>query len=114
MTELTEGVKHDDDKLRWELLPWDAVEEVVKVLNFGARKYEDRNWEKGIQHSRVYAAAIRHLTRWFSWEDTDEETDLPHLAHATCCCLFLLSYQLRGQYEFDDRPDIRRKHNEPE
>ncbi|HKE56465.1 MAG TPA: dATP/dGTP diphosphohydrolase domain-containing protein [Pyrinomonadaceae bacterium] len=48
------GVKKDLGKLRWSLLPWDALEEVVKVLMFGASKYADRNWEKGMDWDRVF------------------------------------------------------------
>jgi hypothetical protein len=36
------GVKKDEGKLRWSLLPWDAMEEVIKVLMFGADKYTFR------------------------------------------------------------------------
>lgn len=42
------GVKKDEGKLRWSLLPWDALEEVVKVLMFGADKYTfkyENKWE---------------------------------------------------------------------
>jgi hypothetical protein len=103
------GIKHDTNKPRWDLFPWDAGEEVVKVLNFGATKYEDRNWEKGIKYGRVFGATVRHLWSWFhsrlKGEDgTDPETGLSHLAHAGCCVLFLLAYELRGKEEWDDRP----------
>ena len=36
-----EGRKDDHGKPRWDLLPWDEVEDVVKVLTKGAVKYED-------------------------------------------------------------------------
>ena len=102
--QLTEGAKYDEGKLRYDLLPVDAEEELVRVLTFGASKYADRNWEKGINYSRVYGAARRHLKEFWRGVDKDEETGLEHLAHAMCCCMFLLSYQLRGMKEFDDRP----------
>jgi hypothetical protein len=103
------GTKHDTGKPRWDLFPWDAGEEVVKVLNFGATKYEDRNWEKGIKYGRVFASTVRHLWSWFhshlrGEDGTDPETGLSHLAHAGCCVLFLLAYELRGKKEWDDRP----------
>jgi len=101
---LTEGAKYDEGKPRWDLLPIDALNELVAVLSFGAGKYDDRNWEKGINYSRVYGAAMRHLTKFWNGQDKDDETDLAHLAHAMCCCMFLLSYQLRSMKEFDDRP----------
>lgn len=100
-----EGIKHDQDKLPWELLPWDAVREVVRVLQFGKQKYSARNWERGIAYSRLYAAAVRHLSSWFQdGEDKDPETGISHLAHASCCVLFMLAFHVRGNKDVDDRP----------
>ena len=62
-----------------------------------------RNWEKGMDWSRLYAAALRHLTAWWRGNDIDHESGLPHLAHALCCINFLLAYELRGMGR-DDRP----------
>lgn len=98
------GIKNDDGKLPWDLLPWDAVQEVVKILLFGMKKYDARNWEKGFKYSRLYAALQRHLVAWFQFgEDTDPESGYSHLAHAGCCVLFLLAFIVRGTGE-DDRP----------
>jgi hypothetical protein len=33
------GIKFDGDKVRWDLMPWDALEEIAKVLTVGAKKY---------------------------------------------------------------------------
>ena len=102
------AVKHDAEKDRWDLLPYDSVREVVKVLTYGAKKYEDRNWESGFKYSRIYGALQRHITAWFQdGEDNDPETGLSHLAHAGCCILFLLAFKLRGIGK-DDRPKTRK------
>lgn len=99
------GQKFDSGKLRWALLPVDAVTEVVKVLMFGAGKYGDRNWEQGINYDRLYDAAKRHLEAWWAGEDVDPETGISHLAHCGCCVLFLLAFRLRGKDKtFDNRP----------
>lgn len=82
------GTKHDTGKLPLHLLPTDALEEVARVLSFGAAKYSERNWETGMAWSRLYAAALRHLWAWWRGADRDEETGLSHLAHAACCVLF--------------------------
>lgn len=92
----TEGRKDDANKLPWELLPPDAVEEILKVLAFGAAKYDRRNWEKGMAWSRPFAALMRHMWAWQQGEDKDPETGISHLAHAGCCILFLLAYEKRG------------------
>ena len=82
-----------------------AMLSLGEVLAFGARKYVPRNWEKGIQYSRVYAAAMRHLLAFQSGEALDPETRLPHLAHALCCLMFLLTFEARGLGPtLDDRP----------
>lgn len=98
------GVKFDEGKLRYDLVPIEALREITRVLTFGANKYTDRNWEKGINYGRCYAAAMRHLTAWWDGEDKDPETGISHLAHAGCCIYFLLTYEQRGMNEFDNRP----------
>lgn len=99
-----EAVKFDLGKPRYDLVPWDALEEVVRVLNYGAQKYDPRNWEKGTAWSRMFSAGIRHdADFWQKLQDIDPESGLPHLAHGICCRLFLLSYWLR-QVGKDDRP----------
>lgn len=106
---LSEGVKHDEAKLPFDLLSPLALEATAQVLQFGAKKYEPYNWAKGIKYSRVFSALCRHLWAWWRGEDADPETRLHHLAHAMCCLMFLLHYELVGKprYEgYDDRPDI--------
>jgi len=104
LTELNSGYKSDNDKDQYSLLPVDSLREIVKVLTFGAKKYEPYNWAKGMYYSRIYSALQRHLNTWWGKEDNDPETKLSHLAHAGCCILFLLAYQLRGMTKWDDRP----------
>jgi len=98
-----EGRKDDTGKLPWHLLPGDALEEIVKVLQFGANKYAERNWEAGMKWSRPFAALMRHMWAWWKGEQLDKETGLSHLAHAGCCILFLLAYSVRNK-QGDDRP----------
>lgn len=105
MTETDQATKRDFLKLRYDLLPPEALQEVVEVLSFGAAKYGDRNWEKGLPYSRYFGAAMRHLWAWWRGEDLDPESGLSHLAHAGCCVLFLLTYELRGMKTLDDRPN---------
>jgi hypothetical protein len=88
---MEKGKKFDTGKLRWDLLPLDCVEEVVKILTFGAEKYDANNWqlvEDG--ENRYYAALMRHLTASRLGEKTDSESGLSHLSHAMCNIVFLL------------------------
>lgn len=101
---LSEGTKFDGEKsIRPELVPPEALVSLGTVLAFGAKKYEDRNWEKGMSWGRVYGALQRHLNAWWSGEQTDPETGYSHLWHANCCLNFLVAYEARGIGK-DDRP----------
>lgn len=87
------GMKNDfiDDKLRWDLLPIEPVEEIVKILSYGAKKYAANNWQyldNGIE--RYYASLLRHLVSWRKGEIVDSESNLKHLSHAACNLIFLL------------------------
>lgn len=98
----TGGVKHDGEKVRMDLLPAFALEEIAKVMTFGAKKYEAHNWKKGIAYSRLIGAALRHLLAWARGEELDPESGLTHLAHAGCCIVFLIwTHKFRA--DLDDR-----------
>ncbi len=88
------GRKDDSEKSRWDLFPFDALEEVARVLSYGAKKYEPENWRK-VEGGRwrYFGAALRHLSAWWLGEARDPESGLSHLAHATCCVLFLLALE---------------------
>jgi len=85
------GVKKDAGKPRMDLLDPTALMEMAKVMSFGATKYGDHNWREGINHSRLYAAVQRHLNQHWSGETFDDESNLPHLAHAMCGIMMMLA-----------------------
>jgi len=85
--QLTLGIKFDKDKLDYTLVPWESMEDVVKVLEHGAKKYARENW-KLVSPERYKKAAARHMVAWLGGEDADPESGLPHTAHAICCMLF--------------------------
>jgi hypothetical protein len=99
---MEEGKKFDGGKLRYDLLPFDSLDELVKVYTHGAEKYEDRNWETGIRYSRILAAMLRHVTAWAMGERNDPDTGLHHLAHAAWGCFAIIAYQRRSMIAFDD------------
>lgn len=103
------GLRYNNEKLRYDLLPTDATQELVKVLTYGAKKYAARNWERGQAWSVPYASLMRHLQSWHAGEDTDPESGLLHLAHAACNVAFLLSYHLRGMTALDDREHLHKR-----
>jgi hypothetical protein len=85
----TKGKKFDSDKVDWTLMPWKELEQVLEVLEFGAKKYSRDNW-KHIEPARYEKAAMRHLISYATGEKIDPESGKSHLAHLMCNALFLM------------------------
>lgn len=52
-----------DGKGRFDLIPVDALTRLAVHFENGAKKYGDRNWEKGQPLSRYLDSAIRHTLK---------------------------------------------------
>jgi hypothetical protein len=84
------GIKYDDGKLQWSLVPWDALQGCVRVLEEGAKKYAPDNWKTVPDGRKRYKdALLRHMLAYCGGETTDEEFGASHLDHAMCNLLFL-------------------------
>lgn len=95
MTHTKTGEKFDTGKERWDLLPLEALKEVVEVLTYGAAKYEPNGWKRVPDgENRYYAAQQRHSVANRLGEDFDEESNLLHLAHEACNALFRLQLKI--------------------
>ena len=102
----TEAVKADSGKPDWSLVPFEALEGMVRVLEFGANKYSRNNWMTGggFSYRRVLTACVRHLFSYMGGEDKDPESGLSHIHHAQCNLLFLAMYLTnREKFNKDDR-----------
>lgn len=103
---LIEGVKFDSGKLKWSLLPEEEIEDILRVLDFGAKKYAPDNWKK-VDNSldRYYDALMRHLVEWKKkyssgeYNAKDEESGLSSLSHVGCCVLFLMWHAKKAEKE---------------
>ena len=92
------GVKFDGEKLRYDLIPWQALEEAAKVLTHGAKKYAPGNWKKVPDaKNRYYAALMRHLQEVRKGNLIDDDSGYSHLAHVLCNAMFLV-------YLYDEAP----------
>jgi hypothetical protein len=91
----TGGEKGQKDE-RFDLIPFDALEEVARVYGVGARKYSADNWLKGYRWRLSAGAMLRHVARFMVGEDRDPETGCLHLAHAAWHCLTLMTFGMRG------------------
>ena len=95
-----EGMKNDfaDDKLRWDLLPFQEIEDIVRVYHFGAKKYKANSWQNlpdGFERYR--GALLRHLSAYMNGERIDGESGLMHLAQVAWNAIALLWYDKHGK-----------------
>ncbi len=91
---MTDGMKLDSSKPMYNLLPAKAIDEMAKVMTFGAMKYAPNNWqlvEDGLERYR--AALLRHSFAMQAGEVLDSESGLHHAAHAMCCAAFIIELE---------------------
>lgn len=99
----TTGGQKGTKPARFDLIPTGPLWALAELYGRGAEKYAPRNYERGYDWSLSFAAMQRHAWSFWSGQDVDDETGLPHLAsvawHAFALMLFGTTHP-----EFDDRP----------
>lgn len=102
MKSKTGGLRYNEDKLKWSLVDFDSLENMVHVLMYGEKKYDSHNWKKGLPYTSTVESMLRHLYAFLKGEDIDPESGLPHTGHIMCNAMFLDYY---SQYckDMDDR-----------
>ena|ERR1700675_134411 len=103
MTTVTDnqGTKFDGGKPRWELMP-PEIEALVSLYTAGAKKYGDRNWERGMSYGRVFGALMRHAWKWMAGEEIDPETNAHHMIAVAWGAIAIYVYTTR-KVGIDDR-----------
>jgi hypothetical protein len=96
------AVRDEAELLRYDLIPQEVLDALAEVFTEGAKKYGDRNWEKGLPISSTFNHLMRHLGKWVSG-DTSE----PHLKHALCNLAFLVTYVERRMFKIIDIPAVK-------
>lgn len=96
------AMRFNAGKLRFDLVPPDVIEILVRIYTMGAAKYADRNWEKGFDWMSCCASLERHLNDWKKGIDRDPESGELHMGHVMWNAAALVAFQLRGVGK-DDR-----------
>jgi hypothetical protein len=96
------GLRYNEGKLKWSLVDFDAFEDMVRVLEFGAKKYSSHNWKKGLSVTEILESNQRHINGLLRGEYLDPESGLPHHGHIQCNAMFL-GYMFKFMPQMDDR-----------
>jgi len=88
------ALRYNEDKPRVDyiLLFPNALAALARVMEFGASKYEDGNWQKGEKPDREYlGSCMRHLLKRFGKDQAyDDDSGCSHIAMAAWNLLALL------------------------
>lgn len=99
---MEQALRYNDGKIKWSYIHWPSIEELAKVLDYGATKYTKNNWMKGFPITSLSDSLLRHVFAFMSGEDTDPESGESHLGHMMCNLMFM-NYVMKFKPEFDDR-----------
>jgi len=75
-------------KGRFDLLSPNAIKRVAQRLEYGAKKYGDKDWEKGIPENMLIDSSLRHIFQYLN-----KENDEDHLASAVTNLLQLMEQE---------------------
>lgn len=96
------GLRYNEGKPKWSLVPQSALIPMVRVLEYGSKKYAPYNWTKGLSVTEICESLKRHLDSYMEGEDFDPESNESHIGHIQCNALFL-AWMIQNKPEFDDR-----------
>ncbi len=96
------GMRFNEGKARWGLVPQSALLPMVQVLEFGAKKYAAHNWMKGLSITQICESMKRHLDSFMEHENNDPESGISHIGHIQCNAMFL-SWMMENRPDLDDR-----------
>ena len=93
-----------DGKAPMDLIPYQPLAAVARVMQTGADKYGRRNWlQDNILASTYVGAIARHaLLEWANGVDVDADSGEHPLAHVIACCLLVMDAENHNTL-IDDR-----------
>ena len=78
-------------------VPLDEWAEASRVFEYGAEKYAQWNWTKGMDYMIPVGCMLRHATAINEGEYTDPESKCEHGGHFVCNLIMLFWYE-DGEY----------------
>lgn len=95
------GLRYDEGKPRYDLIPPEAIEAIAVHYMQGAKKYADRNWERGMDWGKCFRALMSHAIKWQKGETYDNDPSMPgyeahHMIAVAWNAIALYIYQTRG------------------
>lgn len=95
----TGAVREGIGKLYFRHVPLESIAAGAASLEYGAQKYSDRNWEKGLPWQQLIDSLRRHLDDFERGHDIDDGptgSGLPHICMIMANAMMLSASVMRG------------------
>ena len=96
-----QALRYNQGKVEWSLVDYKSLEPMVRVLEYGCKKYSRGNWRKGMPVTQIIESMLRHTYKLLEGELVDPESGVEHVGHIQCNAMFL-AYVLNEKPEFND------------
>lgn len=80
--------RFNEGKPKWSLVHFQSMVPMIRVLEFGARKYAPFNWQKPMDLMEILESMQRHLAALFDGEVYDKESGISHMGHIQANSMF--------------------------
>lgn len=92
------NMRFNEGKNRFDYINFSSLVPMVKVLEYGAKKYDLNNWKKPPKEDNEHLASmLRHIVALLEGERIDPESKLPHIGHIMCNAMFHSYHELNPQ-----------------
>jgi hypothetical protein len=88
------GIRDNAGKVQWSLVHFKSLEPMVRVLEYGAKKYAVDQWKKGLSKKEMKESLMRHVADYIDGVELDAETNCHQLGHILVNAMFLSYFSL--------------------
>jgi hypothetical protein len=92
------GDRYNAGKPKWTLMHFPSFEPMIRVLEFGCKKYSRDNWKKYLDPNETLDSLQRHIIELMEGKVFDKESGLPIIGHVMCNAMFY-AFHTRKKYE---------------
>lgn len=99
--EFSSGAKRDTEKgkPRYDLISPQALTRLANLMARGAEKYDEWNWSKGMNMSRLYSSMNRHMIQFYLGDKSED-----HLAAVMFNAMAIIHFEETGREDLNDLP----------
>lgn len=98
----TQALRYNEWKPQWALVDFGSLEPMVRGLEYWAKKYAPKNWQKWFPRDKLLESMMRHMIALMDWEEIDAESWVPHIGLVQCNAMFY-AYHLKHNTFTDDK-----------